>query len=102
MVDAAPGIFLPAAGFPKGCGGPCRVSPACWPRLAKVRLIPCKTADNWVRTTPADHFAGAAADEIEDPRILSEILRQWSTLHPEFSFLPQDFRKDAGVLDLIG
>src|SRR5690348_9285706 len=47
---------------------------------------------NWIRLTTADHFAGAAADEIEDPRVWCEIVRQWSTLHPEFSFLPRKFK----------
>jgi sulfite reductase (NADPH) hemoprotein beta-component len=51
-----------------------------------------QTSGNCIRNITADHFAGAAADEIEDPRILSEILRQWSTLHPEFSFLPRKFK----------
>jgi sulfite reductase (NADPH) hemoprotein beta-component len=45
-----------------------------------------------IRNTTADHFAGAAADEIEDPRIWCEMVRQWSTLHPEFSFLPRKFK----------
>ncbi|HMI97591.1 MAG TPA: nitrite/sulfite reductase, partial [Micropepsaceae bacterium] len=51
-----------------------------------------QTSGNCVRNITADPFAAAAADEIEDPRILSEILRQWSTLHPEFSFLPRKFK----------
>jgi len=51
-----------------------------------------QTSGNSVRNISADPFAGAAGDEIEDPRILCEILRQWSTLHPEFSFLPRKFK----------
>src|SRR5262249_6127398 len=51
-----------------------------------------QTSGNCVRNVTADHFAGAAKDELEDPRILSEIVRQWSTLHPEFSFLPRKFK----------
>ena len=60
--------------------------------LAEVEMHCMQTSGNCVRNITADHFAGAAADEIEDPRILSEILRQWSTLHPEFSFLPRKFK----------
>ena len=60
--------------------------------LAKVEMHAMQTSGNCVRNVTADHFAGAAADEIEDPRILAEIIRQWSTLHPEFSFLPRKFK----------
>src|SRR4249920_2153506 len=60
--------------------------------LAQVEMHCMQTSGNCVRNITADHFAGAAADELEDPRILSEILRQWSTLHPEFSFLPRKFK----------
>src|SRR6266481_3812581 len=60
--------------------------------LAEVEMHCMQTSGNCVRNVTADHFAGAAADEIEDPRILSEIVRQWSTLHPEFSFLPRKFK----------
>jgi sulfite reductase (NADPH) hemoprotein beta-component len=60
--------------------------------LAEVEMHCLQTSGNCIRNITADHFAGAAADEIEDPRILSEILRQWSTLHPEFSFLPRKFK----------
>jgi sulfite reductase (NADPH) hemoprotein beta-component len=60
--------------------------------LAEVEMHCMQTSGNCVRNITADHFAGAAADEIEDPRILSEIVRQWSTLHPEFSFLPRKFK----------
>jgi len=60
--------------------------------LAEVEMHCLQTSGNCVRNISADHFAGAADDEIEDPRILSEILRQWSTLHPEFSFLPRKFK----------
>ena len=51
-----------------------------------------QTSGNSFRNTTADPFAGAAADEIEDPRPYCEIIRQWSTLHPEFSFLPRKFK----------
>lgn len=60
--------------------------------LADVEMHCMQTSGNNVRNVTADPFAGAAADEIEDPRILSEVIRQWSTLHPEFSFLPRKFK----------
>jgi sulfite reductase (NADPH) hemoprotein beta-component len=60
--------------------------------LAEVEMHCLQTSGNCVRNITADHFAAAGSDEIEDPRILSEILRQWSTLHPEFSFLPRKFK----------
>ncbi|HEY4116167.1 MAG TPA: nitrite/sulfite reductase [Rhizomicrobium sp.] len=60
--------------------------------LATVEMHAIQTSGNCIRNVTADHFAGAAADEIEDPRILAEIIRQWSTLHPEFSFLPRKFK----------
>ncbi|PPR25459.1 MAG: Sulfite reductase [ferredoxin], partial [Alphaproteobacteria bacterium MarineAlpha10_Bin1] len=60
--------------------------------LAKVEMHAIQTSGNCIRNTTADHFAGAAADEIEDPRVWCEIIRQWSTLHPEFSFLPRKFK----------
>ena len=60
--------------------------------LAEVEMHCLQTSGNCVRNISADQFAGAAGDELEDPRILSEILRQWSTLHPEFSFLPRKFK----------
>jgi sulfite reductase (NADPH) hemoprotein beta-component len=60
--------------------------------LAEVDMHSIQTSGNVVRNTTADHFAGAAIDEIEDPRVWCEIVRQWSTLHPEFSFLPRKFK----------
>ena len=60
--------------------------------LASVEMHAMQTSGNCVRNVTADHFAGAARDEIEDPRILGEIVRQWSSLHPEFSFLPRKFK----------
>jgi sulfite reductase (NADPH) hemoprotein beta-component len=51
-----------------------------------------QTSGNCIRNVTADHFAGVAADEIEDGRIWCEIIRQWSTFHPEFSFLPRKFK----------
>ena len=61
-------------------------------KLAEVEMHAIQTSGNCIRNTTADHFAGAAADEIEDPRVWCEIIRQWSTLHPEFSFLPRKFK----------
>ncbi len=60
--------------------------------LASVEMHAIQTSGNCIRNVTADHFAGAAADEIEDPRIYAEIVRQWSSLHPEFSFLPRKFK----------
>lgn len=60
--------------------------------LADIQMHAIQTSGNTIRNTTADQFAGAAADEIEDPRIYAEIIRQWSTLHPEFSFLPRKFK----------
>ena len=60
--------------------------------LAEVEMHAIQTSGNCIRNVTADHFAGAAADEVEDPRIHAEIIRQWSTLHPEFSFLPRKFK----------
>jgi sulfite reductase (NADPH) hemoprotein beta-component len=73
-----------------------------WPRLedvpdmladlASVEMHAIQTSGNCIRNTTADHFAGVAPDEVEDPRPYCEIIRQWSTLHPEFSFLPRKFK----------
>ncbi len=60
--------------------------------LASVEMHCIQTSGNCIRNTTADHFAGAAADEIEDPRPYAEIIRQWSSLHPEFTFLPRKFK----------
>lgn len=73
-----------------------------WPRLsdipdmlealADVGMHAIQTSGNTIRNVTADHFAGAAADEVEDPRPTAELLRQWSTDHPEFQFLPRKFK----------
>ncbi|QGZ36157.1 nitrite/sulfite reductase [Stappia indica] len=73
-----------------------------WPRLkdipdilsqlAEVEMHAIQTSGNCIRNVTADHFSGAAADEILDPRPYAEILRQWSSLHPEFSYLPRKFK----------
>lgn len=60
--------------------------------LADVEMHAIQTSGNCVRNVTADHFAGAAADEIADPRPVAELLRQWSTDHPEFQFLPRKFK----------
>ena len=60
--------------------------------LAEVDMHAIQTSGNCVRNVTADHFCAAAADEVVDPRIHAEIMRQWSTLHPEFSFLPRKFK----------
>ncbi len=60
--------------------------------LAEVQMHAIQTSGNTIRNVTADHFAGAAADEIEDPRPYAELLRQWSTDHPEFQFLPRKFK----------
>ncbi|UTH72530.1 nitrite/sulfite reductase [Chromobacterium sp. IIBBL 290-4] len=73
-----------------------------WPELAKVpdileelstvEMHAIQTSGNCVRNTTTDAFAGVAADELFDPRPYCEIIRQWSTLHPEFTFLPRKFK----------
>tara|TARA_R110002072_G_scaffold43702_2_gene122567 strand:+ start:147 stop:1805 length:1659 start_codon:yes stop_codon:yes gene_type:complete len=60
--------------------------------LASVEMHALQTSGNCIRNVTADPYAGVAADEIEDPRIYAEIIRQWSTLHPEFTFLPRKFK----------
>jgi sulfite reductase (NADPH) hemoprotein beta-component len=60
--------------------------------LAEVEMHAIQTSGNSFRNTTTDPFAGAAVDEIEDPRPYCEIIRQWATLHPEFSFLPRKFK----------
>ena len=60
--------------------------------LARVQMHALQTSGNCIRNVTADQYAGVAADEVADPRIYAEIVRQWSTLHPEFSFLPRKFK----------
>lgn len=60
--------------------------------LASVEMHAIQTSGNCIRNVTTDQFAGAAADEIADPRPYAEILRQWSSVHPEFSFLPRKFK----------
>ncbi|GIL00438.1 MAG: sulfite reductase [Alphaproteobacteria bacterium] len=73
-----------------------------WPRLvdipdilaelASVEMHAIQTSGNCIRNVTTDQFAGVARDEIADPRVYAEILRQWSTIHPEFVFLPRKFK----------
>ena len=73
-----------------------------WPRLeqvpeilaelATVQMHAIQTSGNCIRNTTTDHFAGVAADEIVDSFVWCELIRQWSTFHPEFSFLPRKFK----------
>jgi len=60
--------------------------------LAKVEMHAIQTSGNCIRNISSDHFAGAAADELADPRPYAELLRQWSSFHPEFSYLPRKFK----------
>ena len=66
--------------------------PAILDELAAVEMHAIQTSGNCIRNITSDPFAGVAADEIEDPRPYCEILRQWSTFHPEFAFLPRKFK----------
>ncbi|MEY4933091.1 MAG: hypothetical protein RLZZ403_1411, partial [Pseudomonadota bacterium] len=60
--------------------------------LASVQMHAIQTSGNCIRNVTADHFAGVAPDELDDPRPWCEIVRQWATLHPEFSYLPRKFK----------
>mgnify|MGYP000164657159 CR=1 FL=1 len=60
--------------------------------LADVEMHGFQTSGNCIRNVTSDPYAGATAEEIEDPRPTAELLRQWSTLHPEFAFLPRKFK----------
>jgi sulfite reductase (NADPH) hemoprotein beta-component len=60
--------------------------------LAEVDMHAIQTSGNCIRNTTADPFAGATAEEVDDPRVWAEAIRQWSTLHPEYSFLPRKFK----------
>ncbi len=66
--------------------------PAILSDLADVNMHAIQTSGNCIRNVTTDAFAGAAADEVIDPRPTAELLRQWSTLHPEFGFLPRKFK----------
>lgn len=60
--------------------------------LAKVEMHAIQTSGNCIRNISSDHFAGASADELVDPRPYAELLRQWSSFHPEFTYLPRKFK----------
>ncbi|WP_375205147.1 nitrite/sulfite reductase [Hyphococcus sp.] len=60
--------------------------------LAEVEMHAIQTSGNCIRNVTSDQYAGASAEEIEDPRPYCEMIRQWSTFHPEFSFLPRKFK----------
>jgi sulfite reductase (NADPH) hemoprotein beta-component len=60
--------------------------------LAAVDLHAIQTSGNCIRNTTSDPYAGATAEEVDDPRVWCEAIRQWSTLHPEFSYLPRKFK----------
>src|SRR5436190_12727304 len=61
-------------------------------QLAEVEMHAIQTSGNCIRNVTADPHAGATADELDDPRVWAEAIRQWSTFHPEFSFLPRKFK----------
>jgi len=65
--------------------------------LATAQMHAIQTSGNCIRNVTSDHFAGAAADEVEDPRPVAELIRQWSSLHPEFSFLGRKFKIAVGA-----
>ncbi|AJC16805.1 DUF2849 domain-containing protein [Pandoraea sputorum] len=67
-------------------------SPDILSALADVDLHAIQTSGNCIRNVTTDQFAGAAKDEVVDPRVYAEILRQWSTDHPEFTYLPRKFK----------
>lgn len=60
--------------------------------LANVQMHAIQTSGNCIRNTTSDQFAGIANDEVEDPRSWCELIRQWSTMHPEFAYLPRKFK----------
>ncbi len=66
--------------------------PSMLAELASVQMHAIQTSGNCIRNTTTDQYAGVAADELEDPRPWCELIRQWSTLHPEFAFLPRKFK----------
>ncbi|GAA4773034.1 nitrite/sulfite reductase [Novosphingobium ginsenosidimutans] len=68
--------------------------------LASVEMHAIQTSGNCIRNTSSDQYAGAAADEVVDPRPYAELIRQWSTFHPEFSFLPRKFKMAVIASDI--
>jgi len=68
--------------------------------LASVEMHAIQTSGNCIRNTSSDQYAGAAADEVVDPRPYAELIRTWSTFHPEFSFLPRKFKMAVIASDI--
>ena len=68
--------------------------------LASVEMHAIQTSGNCIRNTTSDQYAGAAADEVTDPRPYAELIRQWSTFHPEFSYLPRKFKMAVIASDI--
>ena len=73
-------------------GSSSKSCPTPWTISARARLHGIQTSGNSVRNVTTDQWAGVAPDEIEDPRIWAEMIRQHTTVHPEFSFLPRKFK----------
>ncbi len=69
-----------------------RDTPDILDHLAEVDMHAIQTSGNCIRNVTSDPYAGATAEELDDPRVWSEAIRQWSSLHPEFSFLPRKFK----------
>ncbi len=69
-----------------------RDAPDILDQLAEVDMHAIQTSGNCIRNVTSDPYAGATAEELDDPRVWSEAIRQWSSLHPEFSFLPRKFK----------
>jgi sulfite reductase (NADPH) hemoprotein beta-component len=69
-----------------------RDAPDIMDSLAEVEMHAIQTSGNCIRNVTADPYAGAAADEVDDSRVWAELIRQWSTVHPEFSYLPRKFK----------
>lgn len=67
--------------------------------LASVQMHAIQTSGNCIRNTTTDQFAGVVAGEVEDPRPTCELIRQWSTFHPEFAFLPRKFKIAVSALE---
>jgi sulfite reductase (NADPH) hemoprotein beta-component len=74
-----------------------REAPDILDALAEADLHAIQTSGNCIRNVTADPYAGATADEADDPRVWAEAIRQWSTLHPEFSYLPRKFKIGVGA-----
>ena len=69
-----------------------RDTPDILDHLAEVEMHALQTSGNCIRNTTSDPRAGATADEVDDPRVWAEVIRQWSNIHPEFTFLPRKFK----------